>query len=164
MSYLIDGHNLIPKLPGLSLSSIDDEQELIARLQVFCRQQRKSVEVFFDQAPPGYAGERSYGRVRAHFVARGRSADEAIRLRLKQLGKAAQNWGVVSSDHQVQAEARNARAQVIPSEEFARELPAGKPPTRSGKNQKSSAKDGLSPEELKQWLEMFGEEGQNKEE
>ena len=36
MPYLIDGHNLIPKL-GLRLESLDDEMELIAILQEFCR-------------------------------------------------------------------------------------------------------------------------------
>ena len=82
MAYLIDGHNLIPKIAGLSLSAIDDEQELINRLQAYCRRERKTVEVFFDQAPPGFAGTRAYGAVKAHFVRKGRTADEAIRLRL----------------------------------------------------------------------------------
>ena len=36
MPYLIDGHNLIPKL-GLRLDSVDDEMELVAILQEFCR-------------------------------------------------------------------------------------------------------------------------------
>jgi len=36
MSYLIDGHNLIPKLK-LRLDNPKDENELIALLQEFCR-------------------------------------------------------------------------------------------------------------------------------
>jgi hypothetical protein len=40
MPYLIDGHNLIPKL-GLRLDSMDDEQELIAILQEYARLERK---------------------------------------------------------------------------------------------------------------------------
>ena len=35
MSYLIDGHNLIPKIPGLTLRQMDDENELIEILQRF---------------------------------------------------------------------------------------------------------------------------------
>ena len=46
MPYLIDGHNLIPRL-GLRLDSMDDEMELIAILQEFYRTERRQVEVFF---------------------------------------------------------------------------------------------------------------------
>ena len=41
MGYLIDGHNLIPKIPGMSLRMEDDEQELIQLLQDFSRYKRK---------------------------------------------------------------------------------------------------------------------------
>ena len=37
MPYLIDGHNLIPKVAGLSLKAVDDEMQLIELLQEFCR-------------------------------------------------------------------------------------------------------------------------------
>ncbi|HLO30861.1 MAG TPA: NYN domain-containing protein, partial [Anaerolineales bacterium] len=115
MPYLIDGHNLIPKL-GLRLDSIDDEMELIAILQEFCRLEhtpRGHVEVFFDGAPAAQAGTRKLGAVTAHFVRLGTTADDAIRNRLKMLRKSARNWTVVSSDRQVQAEARAAFAEVV---------------------------------------------------
>ena len=76
--YIIDGHNLIPKIRGLSLEALDDEAQLLALLQEFYRVRRKPVEVFFDGAPPGKAGMRTVGMIRAHFVARDREADEAI--------------------------------------------------------------------------------------
>lgn len=41
MPYLIDGHNLIPKL-GLRLDSMDDEMELVAILQEYARLERKN--------------------------------------------------------------------------------------------------------------------------
>ena len=50
MPYLIDGHNLIPKIPGLSLEMLDDEDRLIELLQEFARVRRQRIEVFFDQA------------------------------------------------------------------------------------------------------------------
>ena len=112
MPYLIDGHNLIPKL-GLRLDSVDDEMELIAILQEFCRIERRQVEVYFDGAPTHQAGTRKLGAVNAHFVRRGATADNAIRSRLKKLGRSAKNWIVVSSDRQVQAEARAAHAEVL---------------------------------------------------
>jgi predicted RNA-binding protein with PIN domain len=94
MRYLIDGHNLIPKLPGLSLNAIDDELRLVELLQEYCRRSRNGVEVYFDNAPPGQAGTRRYGTVSAHFIPRGRTADDAIRLRLGRLGRSGKNWTV----------------------------------------------------------------------
>src|SRR5512140_502536 len=102
MPYLIDGHNLIPKL-GLRLDSFDDELELVGRLNEYCRLSRKTgLEVYFDNAAPGSPETRRMGLLTAHFVRKPRIADEAIRLRLKKLGKAARNWTVVSSDRSVQ--------------------------------------------------------------
>ncbi len=106
MPYLIDGHNLIPKIPGLSLQAEDDEQQLITLLLEFCRLQRKQVEVYFDNAPPGGVRARNFGNVIARFVRQGSTADQAIRQRLERLGRAARNWTVVSSDLAVQTEAR----------------------------------------------------------
>jgi hypothetical protein len=44
MPYLIDGHNLIPKIPGMNLGDVDDETQLIEMLQEFCRRRRKQVK------------------------------------------------------------------------------------------------------------------------
>ena len=85
MPFLIDGHNLIPKIPGLSLQDMDDEQQLITLLLEFCRLQRKQIEVFFDNAPPGGVRARNFGNVIARFVKQGSSADQAIHQRLERL-------------------------------------------------------------------------------
>lgn len=153
MPFLIDGHNLIPKL-GLPLDTFDDEEELLARLNEFCRLARKSgVEVYFDNAPAGTPTSRKVGMVTAHFVRRPQIADEAIRRRLKALGRAARNWTVVSSDRRVQAEARAAGAEVISSEEFAaiviETLRAGPP--------RNARPAPMSEQELNEWLQLFNE-------
>jgi predicted RNA-binding protein with PIN domain len=155
MPYLIDGHNLIPKL-GLYLDSVDDEMELTAILQEFCRLERKQVEVFFDGAPTPHAGTRKLGAVTAHFVRLGATADNAIRDRVKSLGKSARNWTVVSSDRQVQAEARAAQAEVISSDSFAGLLKR----TRNSAT-KSTDERKLSKQEVEDWLKLF-EERRNK--
>lgn len=151
MAYLIDGHNLVPHIPGLSLRLIDDEMRLVEWLQVFCQKKRRDVEVYFDQAPPGFLPTRKFGRVTAHFVRRGSTADAAIQARLFQLGKSARNFSVVSSDNQVQASARYARAAVVSSEDFARDLvklseeaPVSRQPDAA-----------LSTEELAYWEDLF---------
>jgi predicted RNA-binding protein with PIN domain len=120
---LIDGHNLIPKISGMALTDLDDELRLIELLQTYARLRRKQLTVFFDHAPPGFAGPRSFGMVRAVFVRAGSSADEAIKQHLRKLDKAArQQAKVVTSDAQVRAEARALGATVITSEAFASEL------------------------------------------
>lgn len=153
MPYLIDGHNLIPKM-GLRLNETDDEQALIARLQVFCRLSRKSVEVYFDGAPPGQAGVRKFGAVTAHFVSQSSSADAAIRQRLHRMGKSAKNWVLVTSDRQVQVGGRAAQAQVISSEEFARLVDD----TQRAAPTDSRPPAGMSDAELTDWLRLFGED------
>lgn len=153
MPYIIDGHNLIPKIPGLSLSDVDDENRLIELLQEFCRRRRKKAEVYFDNAPPGQLRARNFGTVVAHYIRSGRTADDAIRDRLQRLGRAARNWSVVSSDRAVQVAAKTAKAQAISSERFVDqllEIDDGK--LRSGEIEDS----GLSTDEVDDWLEIFG--------
>lgn len=156
MPYLIDGHNLIPKL-GLRLDSVDDEMELITILQEFCRVQRKQVQVFFDGAPAGNAGTRRLGAVTAHFVRLGTTADNAIRAHLKRLGKNARNWTVVSSDRQVQAEARAVFAEVVPSDTFAAMLRQAR-----SSAPKASEDRKLSQQEVDDWLKLFEQRNPNK--
>ena len=152
--YLIDGHNLIGKLPGIMLSEIDDEQHLITLLQVYARVRRRAVEVYFDGAPPGQARTRSYGMIKAHFVIQGTTADEAIRMRLDRMGRAARNAIVVTSDRQVMAEARKHQAGVVTSEAFGRELLAAQQaPAPTGPA--AGEEPPLSPDEVDEWLRMF---------
>lgn len=149
MPYLIDGHNLIPKL-GLRLDSPDDELELVAIIQEFSRLSRREAEVYFDGAPASQARTRKFGMVTAHFVRLGSTADDAIKARLRSLGRAARNWTVVSSDRQVQVAARAVHAGVIASEAFGVQLnrlrrAANRPP----------GEPELSSEEVLEWLRIF---------
>ncbi len=150
MSYLIDGHNLIPKIQGLSLQAMDDEERLISMLQEFCRATRKSVDVYFDNAPAGQAGQRNFGMVHAHFVRQGSTADQAIETRLSRLGKQARNWTVVSSDRRVQAAARAAHAKVVSADAFSSLM-------LQSRQVRSSTGDepDLSEGEIEEWLRIF---------
>ena len=153
MLYLIDGHNLIPKI-GLLLDSPDDENELIALLQEYCRLRRAQVEVFFDGAPPGHAAVRKAGgTLTIHFVRQGSSADAAIEVRLGQLGKRARNWSVVSSDERVQRAARATHAVTLTSEQFALEMSRAR---RAGTSRLKNEAT-LGPEEVEEWLKEFGQ-------
>jgi predicted RNA-binding protein with PIN domain len=153
MTYIIDGHNLIPKIPGLSLREIDDEIRLIQLLQDFCRVQRKKVEVYFDNAPAGQAATHRFGQVTAHFVRQGKTADSAIRQRLTRLGKDAGNWTVVSSDGAVQSTGRAARAKVISSESFVVLMQKSLEGAAASLEEQRDAK--INPEEVDEWIKLF---------
>jgi hypothetical protein len=156
MAYLIDGHNLVPRIPGLSLRAIDDEDALIKLLQDFCRLARKNAEVYFDNAPPGAPQAQSYGRVNARFVRRGMTADQAIRNRLASLGRNATNWSVVSSDQAVQSAARQAGAKTLSAEDFSRLL---QQTIQKGERQsKNKNLETLSSQEVDYWMKLFNQE------
>jgi len=153
MPYIIDGHNLIPKVPGLSLEDLDDEQQLVNLLQDFCRVKQKKVEVFFDNAPAGSSGARTFGCVVARFIRQGRTADQAILEKLRRLEGDARNWTVVSSDREVRNSARSVRAKSMRVEEFAQELSA----LAAERLQEIQELDkDLSTREVDEWLEIFG--------
>lgn len=154
MPYLIDGHNLIPRVPGLSLADPEDELELIKRLEAFCLRSGKRAEVFFDNAPAGQPRVQSFGPVRAEFIRAGNTADAAIRRRLRSLGRSAANWTVISSDREVQAAARQARARVLEAKEFAALLAGGRAPQRHG----AEGDAAVPPGEVEEWLRLFGED------
>jgi predicted RNA-binding protein with PIN domain len=162
MPYLIDGHNLIPKISGLSLQAVDDEEQLIALLLEFCRRRRKKTEVFFDNSPSGQPRSQNLelGMVIARFVRQGQSADDAIRARLARLGKNARNWTVVSSDLAVQSSARAAHAHFVSSEFFAQQIEqalSAAPP-----NLEKQPDASLTSQEINDWLDLFGADGENK--
>ena len=150
MPYLIDGHNLIPKL-GLKLADLEDEKQLIDLLQEFCRIKQTKAEIYFDGANPGQASQLKIGRVTAYFVRKGNIADAAIETRLQKLGQNARNWSVVSSDRRVQASAKEVHARVVSSDEFSRlVLNSG-----SSLNRQKKSDTDLSPQDVDKWMDLF---------
>lgn len=150
MPHLIDGHNLIGRMQGIELSDPDDEQRLMERLGRWCQRTGKRAIVYFDRGAPLNEDPRTQLNVTAHFVAPPKTADLAIQEHLRRLGRRAANWTVVSSDRAVQRYARQAGAHVLRSEEFARELASPSPLAPAPEKP-----DGLNPEEVDEWLEIF---------
>jgi predicted RNA-binding protein with PIN domain len=159
MPVIIDGHNLVPKIPGIELDNLDDEIQLIELLLEYCRIRRKQIEVYFDKAPQGHPRVQKHGSVTAFFARPGKTADDEIKGRLVRLERGARNWTVISSDGSIQTAARAARAEVITSEEFARELDMIVHSHSS--LDKTQGQEELSEEELAMWLELFGGEQGN---
>ncbi len=154
MPYLIDGHNLIPKIPGIHLHEVEDEIKLISLLQDYCRKTSTKVEIYFDNAPPGSIRKQKYSRVTAHFVHQGWTADDAIRLRLKKMNRAAKNWTVITSDREIIVAAREAGAKVLSAEIFAYQILSDD--EKQGESPETDANLNLSPKAIDEWLKIFG--------
>lgn len=148
MPYLIDGHNLIGRLSGVSLSDPDDEAQLIQRLRAHLAGIGKKGEVVFDRGLPGGAHRWSTRLLAVRFAPSPKTADEVILERLRRLPDP-QNWTVVTSDREVAEQARRRGARVLPSEAFARGMsrPASEP---EAKQTGSSSEDDLS-----YWEDLF---------
>ena len=156
MPYLIDGHNLIPHIPGITLKDLEDEIALIGQLKDFAARERTRVEVFFDQAPPSQAGSRTFGLVKAHFIRQGMTADQAIISRLSKIGGDAKNWTVVTSDREILVEARSIHSKTLSSRDFARVLLGGG--SNSPSNESAGEKPDATGEDVDFWLDQFGQD------
>ena len=148
MPFLIDGHNLIPHIRGLSLSQLDDELALLELLDVYFKKERKNAVVFFDRAAPGGGQDIRRSFVTAHFTRPPLNADQAIRNAVKGLGRSAANYTVITSDNEVGDRARQMGARVLSSAEFAQKLSAV-----TGKSKKRSKQGPV--EDVDYWLEIF---------
>jgi predicted RNA-binding protein with PIN domain len=146
---LIDGHNLIGRMEGLSLTDPEDELKLVHRLIAYAARTGKQVTVVFDPgAGPGLAEKRRHGKVEVSFAPLGSSADAVIRRRV-QAASDRQGWLVVTSDLELANAVRRAGARVGSSEEFAAELEA----PRGGPAGSGDVR--LTPDEVDAWLELF---------
>lgn len=157
MQYIIDGHNLIAQSRGLSLSDPEDEQALIDLLIPYLRATKSRAMVFFDRAAVGQAGQRNYGLVKAVFVPSGSTADDSIATYIRQLGGAARNHTLVSSDRMVQATARAHHTGILTSQVFAEKLEA----FYLTKPQTPTNEINISEQEIKEWEDLFNQYGGN---
>jgi len=152
MTYLVDGHNLIPKVPGLNLAQLGDEQDLITLLKSFCDLKRCHMEVFFDAGRVGDLRLINHNRLKVHFVLPPSKADDVILLRLLGAGRAARNYTVVTSDRQVRERSLRSGAKVISSTVFARSLSAA---FKSSSADLPSNKPDDQKDEISYWEDQF---------
>jgi len=147
MPYLIDGHNLIGQMPGLSLADPDDEQKLIELLRAYLVRTDKKGTVVFDQGLPGGAARWSNNVLEVRFAPAPKKADDLIRERLER----ERNPGgltVVTADRELAQAAQRAGARVRRPAEFARDLTVY-PKTAPKKE------TGLTAAEVEAWEQEF---------
>ena len=159
MPILIDGHNLIGKLPSLSLEDPDDEEQLIRLLKSYRARTGKSIAVVFDPgATPGRAQSGRQGGVEVVFASRGSSADAVIARRVRRMSEP-RGWLVVTSDRDLAETVAHQGARVQGAGDFARQLD---PQVESspGEDDNPPAWKGEPPsqEDVEEWLALFGEQ------
>jgi predicted RNA-binding protein with PIN domain len=149
MPILIDGHNLIGRMPAFSLADPDDEAQLMALLRSYRVRTRKVIVVVFD--PGGaFALPRTsrYGGVEAVFAAHGNSADEVIVRRVRR-SRDPSGITVVTSDRDLTREVMQYGARVMSAEAFTAELYA------AGEGAAEDKPASPSAAELEAWLALF---------
>jgi predicted RNA-binding protein with PIN domain len=149
MPILIDGHNLIGRLPTLSLQDPDDEEKLVRLLTSYRARTGKSITVVFDPGEAStLAGARRWGGIEVLFARRGSNADAVIARRVQK----SQNppaWLVVTSDGKLAEAVARTGARVQGAETFAAELMETAEEAPDWKDRP------LSPDEVEEWLDLF---------
>lgn len=154
MPLLIDGHNLIGQIPGLSLADPDDEGDLVMLLRRYTTARRgRKVVVVFDHGVYGHPQTLDGYGISCHFARSPQDADAQLIKRLRAL-KRPRDWTLVTSDRQVARAAEDHGVRVISSHTFARQLIAPTQPAAAPVEQRDVH---LSDAEIAEWLRLFGE-------
>jgi hypothetical protein len=151
MPYLIDGHNLIGKLPDISLTDPNDEAKLVNKLRSFCARNNKRCLVVFDRGIPGGKSKMSNSTVKVTFATNPGEADDIMLSRIRKATDTHQ-WIVVSSDNRVLAAARQRGMRGVRSTDFVKQLKPPPPPSRD-----EHPHPYISPMEVEEWLQIFEE-------
>ncbi|MDW8147714.1 MAG: NYN domain-containing protein [Roseiflexaceae bacterium] len=157
MPLLIDGHNLIAQMPGLRLSDVDDEAQLVMILRRYAAQRRgRAIVVVFDQGAYGHPQHLDGYGVTCIFARSPQDADAQLIRRIAAITNP-REWAVVTADRQVAQAAAARGMRVINSRTFAQTLATlESPPRRSANSEKPERTPGQS--EVEEWLRLFGEE------
>lgn len=151
MPILIDGHNLIGRLPGFSLQDPDDEEQLIRLLMSYAARVGKKVTVVFDPGEEFVLPEtRRYSAVTVVFAARGSSADEAIARQVRRSHNPSE-WLVITSDQKLTDRVAHLGARTRSADAFSAEMGLALASTE----EKDVA---LSADEVEDWLALFGKQ------
>jgi predicted RNA-binding protein with PIN domain len=151
---LIDGHNLIGRLPALSLQDPHDEEKLVRLLTSYRARTGKAVTVVFDPGEVFHLAQtRRFGGIEVVFAPHGSTADVVIARRVGS-SRNPRGWLVVTSDQRLVETVKRHGARVQSAEDFASALdrPAEAPP--------DWRETPPSPEEVGAWLALFDSEEQ----
>jgi predicted RNA-binding protein with PIN domain len=151
MPLIVDGHNLIGKMPSISLADPCDEEKLIAKLAQHLLSQRQKCTVVFDKGREfGIVPQQIGAKLQVIFAPPGTSADTIIIDMIRQ-DPNPKGLTIVSSDNEIRQTARSRRARLVSAEDFAEELESS-----PRKPQKKASGDGRFDDiEIEEWLDYF---------
>jgi len=165
MHYIIDGHNLIGKMPDISLKDPNDEVRLVLRLKSWVAESKqRQVTLFFDGGVPGGSVNRLSSRnLKVIFAPSGQTADSLIIRYLKKL-KNPGGYTLVTSDREIIRAAQALRIRFLQSEQFVERMGFVFAEPKVEKEVKkdtavSPAKPTdpkVSEAEIQEWLDLFG--------
>ncbi len=163
MPVLVDGHNLIGQVPGLSLAAPDDEAQLVLLLRRYATRKRgRRVVVVFDHGVYGHPHKLNGYGVECHFAKSPGDADRELIRRIRAIVRC-DAWQVITSDRAVAGAARARGIAVVSSQAFARQLLRRDTPevtqnhTPGGQHEHHKERR-LSEREIAEWLRLFGAE------
>jgi len=159
MHYLIDGHNLIAKLPDISLEDPYDEAKLVLQLRSWMAAGRnRRITVIFDGGLPGGEWRQlSSGRLKAVFSSENSTADALLRKRVYQVQDSGA-YTLVSSDREVLSAAKSRRMRYMTAEQFAQSMARSKQRYQIKETDavaESELDQTLTNEEVAEWLQLF---------
>jgi len=154
MPYLIDGHNLIGKLPDISLDDPNDEALLVQKLRGFVARAKQKCIVVFDHGVPGGVSRMSNRGVQVVFASHRSDADHVIMNRIEKV-KNPKGWIVVSSDNRVLNKAKRFRMQAVKSSEFAAIMNRPPKAVKPKPDYDEAADIRLSEAEINEWMDIF---------
>lgn len=156
--YVVDGYNLIHKLPDLK-ALVDSDLErardrLVDRLAGFALARRVRVTVVFDgrgASQPRGVGPRG---VEVVYSRAPENADARIKSLIER-ERRVRSWTVVSSDNSIVRFARDYGAQTIGSDEFGTLLASARRPAARSRPARDADRP-LGPDEIAEWERFFG--------
>ncbi|MFN8473080.1 MAG: NYN domain-containing protein [Anaerolineae bacterium] len=155
MPLLIDGHNLIGQMKGLSLADPADETKLLARLQSYYARTKDPITVVFDPGDlPGVGRPAARPGITVIYAPHGEEADDILIRRIERETNK-KTLTVVSSDRRVVNVAQLNGVQTMRAQEFASKLAEiGRPASKtSAPEDKPAASSG----DVDYWMGIFKE-------
>ena len=164
MHYIIDGHNLIGKMPDISLKDPNDEVKLTMRIKSWVAESKKrEVTLFFDGGIQGMTMNRMSSRnLKVIFAPAGKTADSLIISHLRKL-KNPREYTLVTSDREIIGHAKTLRIRSLLSEEFIermgfvfKEQSEKAPKTKKEAPSEKPDVAKISDADVQEWLDLFG--------
>jgi predicted RNA-binding protein with PIN domain len=164
MHYIIDGHNLIGKMPDISLKDPNDEVKLTLRIKGWLAESKKrQVTLFFDGGTQGSHINRLSGKnMKVIFAPAGKTADSLIINHIRKL-KNPRAYTLITSDQEIIRAAKSLRIRTMLSEEFIermgfvfKEQPEKAPKVQKETQPEKPDDPKISESDVQEWLELFG--------